>query len=140
MPIITPPKIVQDALDEFLAPLLQNNAQRKHLANYTTGLMISPNKTVAGMTHEMPNASDQSCLNRFLTEVNWDENAMSKAQSIGYSNLMTPNFTNVVSLPSMMCYSTRAERGETAEEGDCLQNKNLLPSAVCRLPSFMCVS
>jgi len=80
MPIITPPKIVQDALGEFLAPLFANNPQRTHLAHYLTGLMISENKTVAGMTHEMPNASDQSCLNRFLTEVDWDHDAMNKAR------------------------------------------------------------
>jgi hypothetical protein len=78
MPIITPPKIVKEALDEFLAPLFENTPQRNHLANYTTGLMISPNKTVAGMTAEMPNASDQSCLNRFLTEVDWDEQKMNE--------------------------------------------------------------
>jgi hypothetical protein len=80
MPIITPPKIVQEALDEFLAPLFSNTPQRKHLANYVTGLMISPNKTIAGMTAEMPNASDQSCLNRFLTEVDWDEQKMNDAR------------------------------------------------------------
>ena len=80
MPIITPPKIVQNALDEFLASLFQNNAQRKHLANYITGLMIAENKTITGMTNEMPNASDPSCLNRFLTEVDWDEEAMNKAR------------------------------------------------------------
>ena len=33
-----------------------------------------------GMTNEMPNASDQSCLNRFLTEVDWDHDAMNKAR------------------------------------------------------------
>jgi len=42
--------------------------------------MISENKTVAGMTADMPNASDQSCLNRFLTEVDWDENAVNEAR------------------------------------------------------------
>jgi len=78
MPIIKPSKIVQDAMEEFLAPLFKNNPQRKHLANYLTGLMIADNKTVAGMTDEMPNASDQSCLNRFLTEVEWDEQAMNE--------------------------------------------------------------
>jgi len=80
MPIISPPKIVQNALDEFLAPLFKNKPQRKHLANYLTGLMISDNKTVSGMTDEMPNASDQSCLNRFLTEVEWDENAVNEVR------------------------------------------------------------
>jgi hypothetical protein len=80
MPIITPPKIVQHALDEFLAPLFQNHCQRDHLANYLTGLMIAENKTIAGMSNEMPNASDQSCLNRFLTEVDWDHESMNKAR------------------------------------------------------------
>ena len=80
MPIVTPPTIVQDALDEFLAPQFKNKPQRKHLAHYLTGLMIAENKTVTGMTSEMPNASDQSCLNRFLTEVEWDANAVNKAR------------------------------------------------------------
>ena len=78
MPIIQPPRLVQEALDEFLAPLFANEPQRKHLANYTTGLMIATNKTVAGMTEEMPNASDQSCLNRFLNDVAWDEKEMNQ--------------------------------------------------------------
>jgi len=80
MPIISPPSIVQDALNEFLAPLFENTPQRKHLANYLTGLMIAENKTITGMTQEMPNASDQSCLNRFLTEVDWNEQAMNEAR------------------------------------------------------------
>ena len=80
MPIISPPTIVQNAVDEFLATLFQNKPQRKHLANYLTGLMISDNKTVAGMTSELTHASDQSCLNRFLTEVEWDENAVNEAR------------------------------------------------------------
>jgi len=80
MPIIIPPTIVQNALDEFLAPLLANTPQRKHLANYLTGLMIAENKTISGMTAEMPNASDQSCLNRFLTEVDWDHEAVNQAR------------------------------------------------------------
>ena len=80
MPIIEPLKIVQVAMEGFLAFLFKNKPQRKHLANYLTCLMISVNKTVAGMTDEMPNASDQSCLNRFLTEVEWDEIAMNEAR------------------------------------------------------------
>ena len=72
MPIVKPPTVVQHAMDEFIAKLFINQPQRNHLANYLTGLMICPNKTIAGMTSEQPNASDQSCLNRFLTEVDWD--------------------------------------------------------------------
>jgi hypothetical protein len=40
--------------------------------------MISENKTITGITDNMPNASDQSCLNRFLTEVEWDEQEMNQ--------------------------------------------------------------
>jgi hypothetical protein len=80
MKIVKPPKIVNNALDEFFAKLFKNTPQRKHLANYVTGLMVSDNKTVAGMTDQMPNASDQSCLNRFMTEVEWDEQAMNEAR------------------------------------------------------------
>ena len=69
MPIIIPPNIVQESLNEFLAPLFKNEPQRTHLAHYLTGLMIAENKTITGITNDMPNASDQSCLNRFLTEV-----------------------------------------------------------------------
>ena len=60
--------------------MFKNNPQRKHLANYLTGLMIAKNKTITGMTSELTNASDQSCLNRFLTEVEWDENAVNEAR------------------------------------------------------------
>ena len=78
MPIVKPPTVVQHAMDEFIAKLFINQPQRNHLANYLTGLMICPNKTIAGMTSEQPNASDQSCLNRHhhkttrITEVDWD--------------------------------------------------------------------
>ena len=72
MPIITPPTVVQNAMEEFIANFFTNQPQRDHVANYLTGLMICPNKTITGMTSEQPNASDQSCLNRFMTEVDWD--------------------------------------------------------------------
>jgi len=72
MPIVTPPTVVQNAMDAFIAKFFTNQPQRDHAANYLTGLMICPNKTITGMTSEQPNASDQSCLNRFMTEVEWD--------------------------------------------------------------------
>ena len=71
MPIIRTPVVVGNAMGEFIGKFFTNQPQRDHVANYLTGLMICPNKTVAGMTSEQPNASDQSCLNRFLTEVDW---------------------------------------------------------------------
>ena len=68
MPSVQPPKVVQNAVDGFLTPLFKNKPQRKHLTNYLTGLTISYDETVAGMTEELPNASDQSCLNPYFSK------------------------------------------------------------------------
>jgi DDE superfamily endonuclease len=46
--------------------------QRKHFREYLTGLMIASNKTVSGINSEFAETTDQSCLNRFLTTVNWN--------------------------------------------------------------------
>jgi hypothetical protein len=80
MPIITPPKIVLNAMKSFVSERLKNEQQRRHIANYLTGLLISNNKTVSGMTNEMPNASDQSCLNRFINNVDWDVKEINNAR------------------------------------------------------------
>ena len=72
MPIVAVPTVVHNAMEEYIAKFFKNQPQRDHAANYLTGLMICSNKTITGMTNEQPNASDQSCLNRFMTEVDWD--------------------------------------------------------------------
>ncbi len=75
--IIKRPTIVEEAVEQF-GGLFENKSQREHFANYLTGLMVGNNKTVAGMTGEFVHASDQSCLNRFLNEVDWDEEELNK--------------------------------------------------------------
>jgi len=72
MPIAEVPTVIQNAMEEYIAKFFKNQPQRDHAANYLTGLMICGNKTITGMTNEQPNASNQSCLNRFMTEVDWD--------------------------------------------------------------------
>ena len=69
--IVRLPHVAQDARDEF-ADLFANEPQRQHFAEYLTGLMVAHNKTVSGISGEFADATDQSCLNRFLTEVDWD--------------------------------------------------------------------
>jgi len=39
---------------------------------YLTGLIVADNKTVSGIQAEFANTTDQSCLNRFITQVDWD--------------------------------------------------------------------
>jgi hypothetical protein len=69
--IVEFPKVVQDAAREF-GDLFSCEPQRRHFAEYLTGLMVAQNKTVTGINGEFAETTDQSCLNRFITEVEWD--------------------------------------------------------------------
>jgi hypothetical protein len=69
--IVAFPQVVQDAVERF-GDLFSCEPQRKHFAEYLTGLFVARNKTVNGITSEFVDTTDQSCLNRFLTEVDWD--------------------------------------------------------------------
>src|SRR3954447_15263100 len=69
--IIESPKLVQDALAQF-GDLFPNEPQRRHFAEYLTGLFVADRKTVLGIHGEFARTTDQSCLNRFLTEAPWE--------------------------------------------------------------------
>jgi hypothetical protein len=69
--IVEFPQVVQDAVADF-GDLFSNECQRRHLAEYLTGLMVAERKTVLGIHGEFAETTDQSCLNRFLTTADWD--------------------------------------------------------------------
>jgi len=69
--IIEFPKVVQDALIHY-GDLFNNECQRRHFAEYLTGLFVAERKTVLGIHGEFAQTTDQSCLNRFLTDAAWD--------------------------------------------------------------------
>ena len=69
--IVDFPTIVKDAVDVF-GDLFANEPERRHCAEYLTGLMIAEKKTVSGINREFVVTTDQSCLNRWLNEVAWD--------------------------------------------------------------------
>ncbi len=73
--IIEFPKLVQDALAQY-GDLFANECQRRHLAEYLTGLFVAERKTILGIHGEFAETTDQSCLNRFVTEVRWDAQAL----------------------------------------------------------------
>ena len=68
--IVEYPTLVQQAMEIF-GDLFANEPERQHFAEYLTGLMIAERKTVSGINREFVNPTDQSCLNRWLTEVEW---------------------------------------------------------------------
>src|SRR3990170_3582934 len=75
--IVAFPQVVLEATDEF-GDLFSCEPQRRHFAEYLTGLMVAANKTVTGINGEFVDTTDQSCLNRFITGVEWDEQAINE--------------------------------------------------------------
>src|SRR5512142_2081024 len=75
--IVAFPTLVQDALAQY-GDLFANECQRRHFAEYLTGLIVAERKTVLGIHDEFAQTTDQSCLNRFLTEVVWDVQVLNK--------------------------------------------------------------
>jgi hypothetical protein len=73
--IVDFPTIVQEALTVF-GSVFETEAARRHFAEYLTGLIVAENKTVRGINREFALTTDQSCLNRWLTEVEWDVTAV----------------------------------------------------------------
>jgi hypothetical protein len=69
--IVEFPEVVQEALREF-GDLLPNEPQRRHFAQYLTGLYVAARKNVSAINREFARPTDQSCLNRFLTDATWD--------------------------------------------------------------------
>lgn len=75
--IVDFPHIVQEALDEF-GDLFANEPQRQHFAEYLTGLYVAARKTVVGINREFAQTTDQSCLNRFCHQPDWDAQLLNR--------------------------------------------------------------
>lgn len=69
--IIEFPTLVQHAVEQFGA-IFANAPERRHFAEYLTGLLVAEKKNVSGINAEFAQTTDQSCLNRWITEVDWD--------------------------------------------------------------------
>jgi hypothetical protein len=77
--IVEFPLVVQQAVETF-GHLFANEPERRHFAEYLTGLFVAPRKNVAAITAEFADTTDQSCLNRWITEVPWSEVQLNEAR------------------------------------------------------------
>ena len=75
--IVEYPAVVAEALAEF-GDLFANEPQRRHFAEYLTGLFVAGRKNISAISGQFAQATDQSCLNRWLTEVDWDVEALNR--------------------------------------------------------------
>lgn len=69
--IVEFPTVVQETLARF-GDLFANEPERRHFGEYLTGLMVADRKNVSAISREFAVTTDQSCLNRWLTAVDWD--------------------------------------------------------------------
>jgi DDE superfamily endonuclease len=75
--IVEFPTVVAEALTEF-GDQFANEPERRHFAEYLTGLFVAERKNVSAISRQFAQATDQSCLNRWLTEVHWDVEALNR--------------------------------------------------------------
>src|SRR5215471_14165740 len=75
--IIEFPTIVEHAVEQFGA-VFANAPERRHFAEYLTGLLVAEKKNVSGINAEFAQTTDQSCLNRWITEVAWEASKLNE--------------------------------------------------------------
>ena len=75
--IVEFPTVVTEALAEF-GDLFANEPERVHFAEYLTGLFVAEKKNVSAINRQFAKTTDQSCLNRWLTEVDWDVDELNR--------------------------------------------------------------
>lgn len=74
IPITAPPLIVQTYAEKF--KVFFSKPQFAHFVTYLTGLIVSTNKTVQGINNNFIARKDQSNLNHFITDSQWDEESV----------------------------------------------------------------
>ena len=79
--IVEFPNVVREAMDKF-SDLFTYEPQRRHFGEYLTGLIVAENKSVTGINGEFVETTDQSCLNRFLTQSDWDESQLNERRLV----------------------------------------------------------
>lgn len=71
IPITSPPMIVKSYAEKFTS--FFSKPQFAHFLTYLNGLIVSTNKTVQGINNNFLDRKDQSTLNHFITDADWDE-------------------------------------------------------------------
>jgi len=72
LPIVRFPEIVEQQASWF-DPVFSTDEQRKHFREYVTGLIAGDDATITAMNRLFLGHNDQSALNKFVTQAEWDE-------------------------------------------------------------------
>jgi hypothetical protein len=77
LPIVRFPWIVEQQAPWF-DPVFTTDEQRKHFREYVTGLIAGNEATVTAINNLFVERNDQSALNKFLTQAEWDETDLNR--------------------------------------------------------------
>jgi len=78
VPVTEIPQVVQQFLPGFQGVF--SKPQLQHFAEYVTGLIVNPNKTVTGINDAFVAHRDASAKNHFLTAAPWSTEALAEAR------------------------------------------------------------
>lgn len=77
LPIVEYPEIVRKNLNEF-AGVFRTREQKKHFCEYITGLIAGDEATVKAINELFVDKNDQSALNKFIVQAEWDEQRLNE--------------------------------------------------------------
>lgn len=77
LPIVRFPRIVEQQAPWF-DTVFTTDEQRKHFREYVTGLIAGDEATVTAINSLFLERNDQSALNKFLTQAEWDETELNR--------------------------------------------------------------
>jgi len=86
------PTLVEQAVKRF-GEVFANEPERRHLAEYLSGLLVAERKTVSGINAEFAVTPDQSCWNRWMTEGNWDVQRLNEKRLQWLQRKPSPRFS-----------------------------------------------
>src|SRR5215211_2419489 len=136
--IVVFPQVVQQAVADF-GDLFANAPQRRHFAEYLTGLFVAARKTVTGINREFAQTTDQSCLNRFLHHEVWDVQAfnhrrlalLQRDPTLRYSDRGTIAVDNTLIDHDGKCIEDAGWFWDHAEERHLIAHDYLIANYVC---------
>lgn len=120
-----PPVVSQPAT--FFSSLFWKR-QRKHFKEYLTGLIVSPKTTISTMNRLFIDGNDQSSLNKFLTQSDWDEKALNdkRLELLQESNKTKWKPWGVVALDDTLCHKTGKNIECTGKFWDHVENRYVI--------------
>jgi hypothetical protein len=110
LPISDIPVCLRDFASQF-RKLFKHPAQREHFEEVLAGLIVSENRTVAGIQQKLLSDTEYDSLQHFMTDSPWSHDEMRKVRLALVSKLVSkePAELNVVAIDSTLIHHTGAD-------------------------------